>query len=41
MLRGRFGVSERRASLKIGQPRSTQRLPERVVPDDEKLLVEF
>ena len=41
MLRGRFGVSERQACKAVGQPRSTQRLPPRVVPGDEKLLVEF
>ena len=41
MLRERFGVSERQACKAVGQPRSTQRLPARVVPDDEQLLVEF
>ena len=41
MLRERFGVSERKACSAIGQPRSTQRLPARVVPDEEQRLVEY
>lgn len=41
MLQDRFGVSERRACLVVGQHRSTQRLEPPVPPDDEAELREF
>jgi putative transposase len=41
MAEDRFGCSQRRACEIIGQPRSTQRLPEPVVTDDEAELRRF
>jgi putative transposase len=41
MLRDRFGVSERRACVVVGQHRSTQRLTPPVIPDDEQRLRGF
>lgn len=41
MLRGRFGVSERRACRVVGQHRSTQRLDPPPISDDEARLREF
>ena len=40
-LETRFGVSERRACVVVGQPRSTQRLDPPVPSDDEELLQAF
>jgi putative transposase len=40
-LREQFGVSERRACLVVGQPRSTQRLPPPVPTDEELALRAF
>ena len=41
LLRDRFGVSQRRACRVVGQHRSTQRLDEPVIDDDEQRLREF
>jgi len=41
MLRDRFGVSERRACVVVGQHRSTQRLDPPPISDDEAQLREF
>ena len=41
MLRGRFGVSERRACAVVGQHRSTQRLAPPAMTDEEARLREF
>jgi putative transposase len=41
MLCARFGVSERRACIVVGQHRSTQRLTPPPIPDDEARLREF
>jgi putative transposase len=41
MLRDRFGVSERRACVVVGQHRSTQQLTPPVIPDDEQRLRGF
>ncbi len=41
MLRDRFGVSQRRACRVVGQHRSTQRLPQPQITDEEAQLREF